>query len=65
MTNYERATTRETRVVEPAETVTTRTDEPVTTVRTTDRAYTPAGPRRAVRRRAASSPSSSASCRPC
>lgn len=44
MTNYERATTRETRVVEPAQTVTTRTDEPVTTVRTTDRAYVPAGP---------------------
>ena len=44
MTNYERATVRETRVVEPAQTVTTRTDEPVTTVRTTDRAYVPAGP---------------------
>jgi uncharacterized protein YggT (Ycf19 family) len=44
MTNYERATTRETRVVEPAQTVTTRTDDPVTTVRTTDRAYVPAGP---------------------
>jgi uncharacterized protein YggT (Ycf19 family) len=44
MTNYERATTRETRVVEPAQTVTTQTDEPVTTIRETDRAYTPAGP---------------------
>jgi uncharacterized protein YggT (Ycf19 family) len=44
MTNYERATTRETRIVEPAGTVTTRTDEPVTTIRTTDRAYAPAGP---------------------
>jgi uncharacterized protein YggT (Ycf19 family) len=44
MTNYERATTRETRVVEPAPTVTTRTEEPVTTVRTTDRAYIEPGP---------------------
>jgi uncharacterized protein YggT (Ycf19 family) len=44
MTNYERATTRETRVVEPAQTVTRTTEEPVTTVRTTDRAYVPAGP---------------------
>jgi hypothetical protein len=44
MTNYERATTRETSVVQPAATVTTTTEEPVTTVRTTDRAYTPAGP---------------------
>jgi len=35
MTNYERATTRETRSV---------ADEPVTTVRTTDRTYTPEGP---------------------
>src|SRR5438552_8174361 len=44
MTNYERATTRETRVAEPDRVVRTTTDEPVTTVRTTDRAYTPAGP---------------------
>ena len=44
MTNYERATTRETRVGEPAQATITRTDDPVTTVRTTDRAYTPAGP---------------------
>ncbi len=44
MTNYERATTRETRVSEPSRTVTSSTDEPMTSVRTTDRAYTPAGP---------------------
>jgi uncharacterized protein YggT (Ycf19 family) len=44
MTDYERATTRETRVVEPNRTVTSTTDEPMTTVRTTDRAYRPAGP---------------------
>ena len=35
MTNYERTTTRDTR---------SAVDDPVTTVRTTDRAYTPAGP---------------------
>jgi uncharacterized protein YggT (Ycf19 family) len=44
MTNYERATTRETRVEEPSRTVVSSPDDPVTTVRTTDRAYTPAGP---------------------
>jgi uncharacterized protein YggT (Ycf19 family) len=44
MTNYERATTRETRVVEPRRTVMSSTDEPLTSVRTTDRTYTPAGP---------------------
>ena len=55
MTNYEHATTRETRVSEPARVVepapiverpamATRIDEPVTTVRTTDRAYTEPGP---------------------
>jgi uncharacterized protein YggT (Ycf19 family) len=44
MTNYERATTRETRVAEPDRVVRTTTDEPMTTVRTTDRAYTAAGP---------------------
>ena len=44
MTNNERTTTRETRVPEPSRTVTSRTDEPATTVRTTDRAYTSAGP---------------------
>jgi uncharacterized protein YggT (Ycf19 family) len=44
MTNYERATTRETQVGEPGRMVTGRNDEPVTSVRTTDRSYTPAGP---------------------
>jgi uncharacterized protein YggT (Ycf19 family) len=45
MTDHERATTRETRVSEPSRTVTSSTtDEPVTTVRTTDRSYKPAGP---------------------
>jgi uncharacterized protein YggT (Ycf19 family) len=44
MTNYERATTRETRISDPSRAVTSTTDEPTTTVRTTDRAYTPAGP---------------------
>ena len=44
MSNYERATTRETRVAEPGRTVTSTTDDPMTTVRTTERAYTPAGP---------------------
>jgi uncharacterized protein YggT (Ycf19 family) len=44
MTNYERATTRETRVTEPSRSVYSSTDDPVTSVRTTDRSYTPAGP---------------------
>jgi uncharacterized protein YggT (Ycf19 family) len=44
MTNYERATVRETRVTEPDRMVTSTGDVPATTVRTTDRAYTPAGP---------------------
>lgn len=44
MTNYERATTRETRVAEPTRMVSSSSDEPMTTVRTTDRSYTPAGP---------------------
>ena len=44
MTDYERATTRETRVSESGRTVSSTTDEPVTTIRTTDRSYTAAGP---------------------
>jgi uncharacterized protein YggT (Ycf19 family) len=44
MTDYERATTRETRVSEPSRSVYSSTDDPVTSVRTTDRTYTPAGP---------------------
>jgi hypothetical protein len=44
MTNDERATTRETRVTRPGPTAAGTTVEPVTTIRTTDRAYTTAGP---------------------
>ena len=44
MTNYERATTQETRMPEPSRSVVSSSGDPVTTIRTTDRAYTPAGP---------------------
>lgn len=44
MINYGRSVTHESSVVEQAPSVTTTTDEPVATVRTTDRTYAPAGP---------------------
>jgi uncharacterized protein YggT (Ycf19 family) len=44
MTNYERTTTRETHVPEVSRSVTSTSDDPVSTVRTTDRSYTPGGP---------------------